>query len=146
MASHRSLVVGRFVVGALLVGAAVSYLVYAGIRTTSMYYFELDEFLARRDAHVGEDLRVKGWVRQGTMRWEPRTNALTFELGREGATEPGIPVAYRGLLPDMFAEGREVVVEGRYDEGAFTARQILTSCPSKYEPEVGGDGAGAAGS
>jgi len=34
----------------------------------------------------------------------------------------------------MFSEGREVVVEGRYQQGALTARQIMTSCPSKYEP------------
>jgi cytochrome c-type biogenesis protein CcmE len=47
-------------------------------------------------------------------------------------------VAYRGILPDMFAAGREVVVEGRYGDGALAARQILTSCPSKYEPTAGG--------
>jgi cytochrome c-type biogenesis protein CcmE len=35
----------------------------------------------------------------------------------------------------MFAEGREVVVEGT-DEGAlFRARQVMTSCPSKYEAD-----------
>jgi cytochrome c-type biogenesis protein CcmE len=45
-----------------------------------------------------------------------------------------VPVAYRGILPDMFAAGREVVVEGRYGDGSLAARQILTSCPSKYEP------------
>ena len=57
----------RFVVGAVLIAAAVSYLVYAGIRTTSMYYFELPEFLARRDGLSGETLRVKGWVRHGSV-------------------------------------------------------------------------------
>jgi cytochrome c-type biogenesis protein CcmE len=123
----------RFIVGAVLITAAVSYLVYAGIRTTSMYYFEMDEFLAAREAHAGEHLRVKGWVRQGSMRWDARTNELAFELARKDNTAP-VPVAYKGILPDMFSEGREVVVEGRYQGGALSARQILTSCPSKYEP------------
>ena len=59
----------RFVIGAVLIAAAVSYLVYAGIKTTSVYYFEMDEFVARRANHAGEDLRVKGWVKQGTMQW-----------------------------------------------------------------------------
>jgi cytochrome c-type biogenesis protein CcmE len=122
----------RFVVGAVLIAAAVSYLVYAGIRTTSMYYFNLDEFLARRDQHVGEDLRVKGWVRDGSVRWDARTNDLAFELARPDGSG-AVPVAYRGVLPDMFAPGREVVVEGRYAAGALAARQIMTSCPSKYE-------------
>jgi cytochrome c-type biogenesis protein CcmE len=48
-----------------------------------------------------------------------------------------VPVAYHGILPDMFAEGREVVVEGRYADGGLAARQIMTSCPSKYEPAPG---------
>jgi cytochrome c-type biogenesis protein CcmE len=123
----------RFIVGAVLIGAAVSYLVFAGIRTTSMYYFELDEFLARRDAHVGEPLRVKGWVRAGSVRWDPATTQLAFDLARQDGSAP-VGVSYRGILPDMFSEGREVVVEGRYEGGALAARQIMTSCPSKYEP------------
>ncbi len=123
----------RFIVGAVLIAAAVSYLIYAGVRTTSMYYFNLDEFLSSREAHADEDLRVKGWVRHGSVHWDARTNNLAFELAHQDDTDP-VPVAYRGVLPDMFAEGREVVVEGRYAAGQLAAHQIMTSCPSKYEP------------
>ena len=101
----------RFIVGAALIAAAVSYLVYAGIRTTSMYYFELSEFVARRDALLGETLRVKGWVKQGSVSWDAHTNELAFELATKDGGSP-VPVAYRGIRPDMFSEGREVVVEG----------------------------------
>ena len=136
----------RFIVGAALIGAAVSYLVYAGIRTTSMYYFELDEFLVQRAAHVGESMRVKGWVKHGTVRWDAKTNELAFALARKDDSE-SVPVAYKGILPDMFAEGREVVVEGRYQDGGLAARQIMTSCPSKYEPaKAEGQAAPTAGS
>jgi cytochrome c-type biogenesis protein CcmE len=124
----------RFIVGAVLIAAAVSYLVYAGIKTTSVYYFEMDEFVAHRGAHAGEDLRVKGWVRAGTVQWNAATNVLAFELARQDGTEP-VPVAYKGILPDMFAEGREVVVEGKYEVPGLRAKQIMTSCPSKYEAE-----------
>lgn len=124
----------RFIVGAVLIAAAVSYLVYAGIKTTSVYYFEMDEFVAHRAAHTGEDLRVKGWVRAGTVQWDAATNVLAFELARQDGTEP-VPVAYKGILPDMFAEGREVVVEGKYEVPGLRAKQIMTSCPSKYEAE-----------
>ena len=124
----------RFVVGAVLIAAAVSYLVFAGIRSTAVYYFDLDEFLAVRTAHAGDDLRVKGWVRTGTMQWDPATNALTFELARQDGTG-AVPVAFQGILPDMFAEGREVVVEGRDEGTVFRARQVMTSCPSKYEAD-----------
>ena len=124
----------RFIIGSVVIAAAVAYLVYAGIRNTSTYYFEMDEFVARKASHDGEDLRVKGWVRSGSMRWDPRTNELAFDLARKDGTEP-VPVAYRGILPDMFSEGREVVVEGRYGGGSLTAKQIMTSCPSKYEAQ-----------
>jgi cytochrome c-type biogenesis protein CcmE len=78
-------------------------------------------------------MRVKGWVKHGSMQWDARTNELAFALAHKDDTE-SVPVAYKGILPDMFAEGREVVVEGRYVDGGLTARQIMTSCPSKYEP------------
>jgi len=127
----------RFLVGATLIALSVSYLVWAGIRTTSVYYFEMDEFLATKAAHAGEDLRVKGWVRDGSIDWDARTNALHFDLARQDGSG-AIGVDYGGILPDMFAAGREVVVEGRYDGKGLAARQIMTSCPSKYEPETPG--------
>jgi hypothetical protein len=38
--------------------------------------------------------------------------------------------------PDMFAENRDVIVEGRLQaDGRIKAAQVLTQCPSKYEPE-----------
>jgi len=38
--------------------------------------------------------------------------------------------------PDMFAPGRDVIVEGRLAlDGTIDARQVLTSCPSKYVPK-----------
>ena len=118
----------------MLIAAAVSYLVYAGIKSTSMYYFEIDQFLAQRSAHQGEDLRVKGWVRAGSINWDGATSSLAFDLARQDGSQP-VPVTYKGILPDMFAEGREVVVEGRYEVPGVRAKQIMTSCPSKYEAQ-----------
>jgi cytochrome c-type biogenesis protein CcmE len=132
----------RFIVGAALIAAAVSYLVYAGIRTTSMYYFELAEFESRRSEVIGQTLRVKGWVANVTVD-DPRTNELRFDLAHQDG-HGAIPVAYRGIKPDMFSPGREVVVEGRYEaDGRIAARQIMTSCPSKYEAEAGESRAGS---
>ena len=134
---------GRFLIGAVVIALAVSYLVYAGIRETSVYYLKIDEFTAKKGGLAGQDLRVAGRVQHGTMNWNPRTLDLSFSLG--GFDKAGAPatvasplnVAFNGILPDMFAEGRDVIVEGVYEGGdRFVARTILTSCPSKYEPEV----------
>jgi len=47
-----------------------------------------------------------------------------------------IPVAYHGVIPDMFKAGVEVVVEGKMDDtGVFQANVLMTKCASKYEGE-----------
>jgi cytochrome c-type biogenesis protein CcmE len=126
----------RFFVGASVIAAAVAYLVYAGIQTTSMYYFNIEEFLTVRSAHAGQDLRVHGWVGAGSVKWDPQTNHLAFQLVPKDGQQ-SIPVTYSGILPDMFAEGREVVVEAHYANETLAAKQIMTSCPSKYEAKPG---------
>jgi cytochrome c-type biogenesis protein CcmE len=126
----------RFVIGATIIVAAVSYLVYTGIRETSVYYLTIEELLSRRQAVAGEGLRVAGKVGSNSVEWNAATLDLTFRLANFEDTD-GIPVAYNGVLPDMFADGRDVIVEGTYGhDGTFHARTLLTSCPSKYEAEA----------
>ena len=132
----------KFSFGVLLVVAAVGYLMYTGIRETSTYYLTIEEFLLKREALANEGVRVAGRVQAGSVRWDAKELRLSFVLGpfkKEGeADHPvGVPVHYQGVLPDMFAEGRDVIVEGRYDAGgALAAKTLMTSCPSKYEPAV----------
>jgi cytochrome c-type biogenesis protein CcmE len=48
-----------------------------------------------------------------------------------------VAVLYAGLMPDAFADGREVVVEGTYyqDRRILEASKLVTKCPSKYEAQ-----------
>jgi cytochrome c-type biogenesis protein CcmE len=132
----------RFFLGILFVIGAVAYLIYTGIRETSNYYLTLEEFLPQKEAFANEGVRLAGRVQAGSIQWDPKALQLRFVLGpfkeQVGATAQtvGIPVHYQGVLPDMFAEGRDVIVEGRYHtEQALVAKTLMTSCPSKYEPE-----------
>jgi cytochrome c-type biogenesis protein CcmE len=47
-----------------------------------------------------------------------------------------MPVSYTGTVPDLFRQGREVVVEGTLQHGTFVAKPgtLSTKCPSKYAP------------
>jgi len=126
----------RFFVGGAAIAVFLGYLVFYFTRATAMYYFELDEFLPRREALAGQALRVKGWVATVSLD-DPATNELRFELARQDGSG-AVPVAYHGIKPDMFAAGREVVVEGKYEGGTLAARQVMTSCPSKYEAKKEG--------
>ena len=63
---------------------------------------------------------------------------LSFEATDAGskdlATAVVIPVTYRGIKPDTFQTGRDVILEGDFRQGRFEAKTLLTQCPSKYEP------------
>ena len=45
-----------------------------------------------------------------------------------------LQVVYSGIMPDTLRAGRDVIVQGVYDGEVFNAYQLLTQCPSKYEP------------
>jgi cytochrome c-type biogenesis protein CcmE len=45
-----------------------------------------------------------------------------------------VPVVYYGVRPDMFAPGRDVIIDGNLESGTLQATKLLTQCPSKYEP------------
>jgi cytochrome c-type biogenesis protein CcmE len=135
----------RFLFGILLVIGTVAYLIYTGIRETSNYYLTIEEFLPQKEAFANEGLRLAGRVQAGSVHWDPKDLQLRFVLGafKEKAPtapqEAGLLIQYQGILPDMFAEGRDVIVEGHYDKGnVLLAKTIMTSCPSKYEPEQPG--------
>jgi cytochrome c-type biogenesis protein CcmE len=53
-----------------------------------------------------------------------------------GEGQARLPVQYKGVKPDMFQTGVDVIVEGRLGaDGVFAASVLMTSCPSKYQEE-----------
>jgi cytochrome c-type biogenesis protein CcmE len=133
----------RFFFGVLLVIGAIGYLIYTGIRETSNYYLTIEEFLPQKEAFANKGVRLAGRVQTGSVEWNPKDLRLSFLLGPFTDQDPapsvvpaGLQVRYQGILPDMFAEGRDVIIEGKYETGeSLSATTIMTSCPSKYEPE-----------
>lgn len=108
---------------------AIAYLGFTGVRAGWVYYLSVDDFAARAETHDARS-RIHGTVGPGAS--VQATGFLaTFELRGQRRS---IPVEYHGAVPDMFAEGREVVVEGRTDaRGVFVADVLLTKCGSKYQ-------------
>jgi cytochrome c-type biogenesis protein CcmE len=134
----------KFGIGACLLAAAIGYLMFAGVQTSSSYYFKVAEFLPRKNELGGEAVRVAGRVTEGSLRKQTtaKGTAMSFSIGDfvgpgHVPVEGAVPVTYTGVVPDMFAEGRDVIVEGRYVDGVLQAHAVMTSCPSKYEPKPG---------
>ncbi len=125
----------KFIFGIAIIVTAVATLVYTAVDQTKMYMVTVGEYLGNRDAYAGTTVRIAGRVRENSIAWNGETRDLRFTLDDlQGGGS--VAVHYRGLLPDMFAEGRDVVVEGPHAAGdVFEARTVLTSCPSKYSAE-----------
>jgi len=129
----------RFVIGSMVIVAAIGYLMYTGIRETSSYYLTIQEFLPKKDQYGNVPLRVAGRVKPGSIDYDAKSLRLRFHLAAFSDTdrpEMSVPVSFTGIKPDMFADGRDVIVEGRYTSGVLEASQVLTSCPSKYEAKT----------
>jgi len=118
----------RVLIGALAVIGAIGYLVYAGIKETSVYFLTVSEATT---AAPNQDLRIGGKVEAGSIKRDADALGALFVLTDETSK---IPIKYKGTLPDMFQEDAEVVVQGKFDSsGLFKAHTLLTSCPSRYE-------------
>jgi len=122
----------KFLIASLVVVGAIGYLVYAGIKETSVYYLTVSEALASSEMKSGNEFRMEGHVEAGTINIADDNLGAKFQIKDD---KNSIPVSYRGTIPDMFSDDIDVVVQGYFDvkEGVFKAHTLLTSCPSKYE-------------
>lgn len=122
----------KVIVGGLLLVMAVAYLAYAGVRSGHVYCVDVDQFLL--DAHYHDiRVRINGSVSPDGLAIHRGQMQVRFVLLGQGGR---MPVAYTGIVPDMFKPGHEVFVEGRLDgDGVFQADTLLTKCASKYDAE-----------
>jgi len=114
---------------ALVVLGAVGYLVYNGLGT-NVYYQTVGELQAGGGAG-GQQVRLAGNVVEGSIVREEGSSAIRFSVADAGGT---LPVVYNGVVPDIFAPGIEVVLEGKYNANTgFAADTMLAKCPSKFD-------------
>jgi cytochrome c-type biogenesis protein CcmE len=126
----------RVAVAALVVVAAIGYLIYTGFQSTSVYYLTVSELKSRGPSPLNAtfgDVRVAGIVQDGTVQRSSNDSTVRFVMADDGGS---LPVVYKGMVPDIFGPGIQVVVEGRYVDGTFQATNLLAKCPSKFTAEV----------
>lgn len=124
----------KFLVGAGVILLAAGYLMASSIRTTSVYYLTPSELQTKLAADPSiRDVGVKLGARvvPGSIRRAAGGREYTFHV-TDGARD--VPVIYRGIAPDTFTDGVDVVVEGRLgQDGTFHATTLLAKCASRYE-------------
>lgn len=79
---------------------------------------------------ANEVFRIGGLVEEGSLA-RGQGETVTFSVTDGGAS---VPVAFTGVLPDLFEENQGMVGTGRYIDGVFQASEILAKHDETYMP------------
>lgn len=114
---------------ALLGGAAA--LVFSAFQSNLVFFFSPSQVYAK-EAPTARNFRLGGMVEDGSVK--KHDDGLTVHFAVTDLAQ-SVPVVYKGILPDLFREGKGVVAEGRLtSEGVFVANQVLAKHDENYMP------------
>ncbi len=117
------------IAGGLAAIGIASALVLNALDSNIALYVTPSEVAAGK-APQGKAFRIGGMVREGSLR---RDNLTVHFVITDTAKD--IPVAYTGILPDLFKEGKGAVIQGRLgSDGLFTASEVLAKHDENYMP------------
>ncbi|HEY5291657.1 MAG TPA: cytochrome c maturation protein CcmE [Burkholderiales bacterium] len=128
----------RFVlVGVGVAGLALSAgLVLSAFQKNLVFFFTPSQ-VAANEAPVGKSFRIGGLVEKGSVKREADGVTVHFVVTD---TAKSIPVSYRGILPDLFREGKGVVTQGKLGpDGLFRAEEVLAKHDENYMPPAAQD-------
>lgn len=119
-------------------GLAVVLTLGAADGGTFRYYADVASFVNAPTSETADlSARVHGFVVAGSIDKDLPAGHVDFRVS-DHASEHVLPVRYLGIdVPDLFKDGAEVVVEGRFADGRFLADRVMAKCPSKYEAKQG---------
>ena len=123
----------RFVfiaIGIAAVSLAVGLELYALRGNVNLYFTPTQ--VANNEAPVGRSFRIGGLVEEGSVKREKDGLTVNFVITD---THKSIPVVYKGILPDLFKEGKGVVAQGRVEaDGQMRADEVLAKHDENYMP------------
>jgi cytochrome c-type biogenesis protein CcmE len=149
----------KFIVGGLLILAAVIYLIVSATQANAEYFMTVNELRSKGNSLVGRSLRISGAVVGTTIQYDPQTMNLTFDIahvpGDNAAIEMGgglaavlhaavtdltrthLTIIYNGPKPDLLRDEAQAIVTGHLGEdGIFHADELLLKCPTKYQEAI----------
>ena len=98
----------------------------------NLVFFFTPTQIAAGEAPQGKTFRIGGLVENGSLRREADGTQISFRVTDNART---IQVAYKGILPDLFKEGRGVVAQGQVQpDGSFRASEVLAKHDENYMP------------
>jgi cytochrome c-type biogenesis protein CcmE len=149
----------KFILGGVLILAAVVYLIVSSTSASAEYFMTVDEVQAQGAAAVGKNLRLSGAVIGDSIQYDAQTLTLTFEVAHVTAdnaeieaqgglaevlyqavndpTRQRVKVVYVGVKPDLLRNEAQAIMTGQLGpDGIFHAEELLLKCPTRYEEAV----------
>lgn len=149
----------KFLLGGLLILAAVIYLIASSTQANAEYFMTVDELKAKGDSIADKSLRLSGAVIGDSITYDPQTLTLTFEVAHVSGdnaeieaqgglaevlyqavndpTRQRVKVVYKGVKPDLLRGEAQAIMTGRMGaDGIFYANELLLKCPTRYEEAV----------
>ncbi|MFC4656743.1 cytochrome c maturation protein CcmE [Rheinheimera marina] len=120
----------------VLVGGAVGAMLYALQQNIDLFYTpsQLVDGIGKDKTkpEIGQRLRIGGMVVKGSVRRDPNSLKVSFDLVDTG---PLVTVEYEGMLPDLFREGQGIVATGiLLDARTIKASEVLAKHDEEYMP------------
>lgn len=149
----------KFIIGGLLIVAAVAYLIISSTKASAQYFMTIEELNTRTGSIGDRELRVSGAVLGDTIQYDSQNLILKFtvanvpgdnkEIEAQGGlaavlhaavideTRPRLDVVYNGVMPDLLRNEAQAIITGHLGaDGVFYADELLLKCPTKYEDSV----------
>lgn len=116
--------------GVGIVAAAVGLVLFALKNNVSLYFTPTQVY--NKEAPQGRNFRIGGLVEEGSVKRESDGLTVHFSITD---TVQRMQVVYKGILPDLFKEGKGVVAQGKLEEGnVFRAEEVLAKHDENYMP------------
>ncbi len=149
----------KFIIGGVLILAAVVYLIVSSTQASAEYFMTIDELKAQGQSAIGKSLRISGAVVGDTIQYDPQTLTLTFDVAdvpgdnnvidaqgglaavlHAAVIDPNrsrIEITYTGPKPDLLKNEAQAIMTGQLGaDGVFHADELLLKCPTKYQNAV----------
>lgn len=125
---HQRLVLGLLAVAAVI-GAGL--LALSALQDQAAFFYAPGD-VAGKPLPLNRNVRLGGMVEKGSLKREADGVSIHFTVA-DGIAK--VPVAFRGVTPDLFKEGSGVVAEGQFrPDGSFAADNILAKHDERYMP------------
>ena len=133
----------KFLIGGVIIAAAVVYLIVSSISSSAQYYLTVKEIRGKGQAMAGRNLRVSGFVVGDSITYNPQASSLSFDIvdTHEELTATTkvdtLKILYTGPKPDLLQHEAQAIAEGKLNpDGTFTASNLLLKCPTRYEDQL----------